>query len=265
MITNLSLGSNGRLGNQMFQYAMLLGIKYKLGFSIMIDEAINEKSIYGQCELLNCFSLKECNFYNIKDIFVPNEYDEEHFNFAPRFFKKIDDNTNFKGYFQSEKYFEHCIEEVKKEFTFKENIQKIAREFLSPFKNEHLVAIHVRRGDYVNQPNYHPVCSLTYYEQSLKVLSNNKNRYIIFSDDIEWCKDNLPVENAVFSHNSTSVDLCIMSMCNDNIIANSSFSWWGAWLNSNPNKIVIAPKIWFGPLYGHYDTTDLYCKEWIHI
>lgn len=264
MITNLSLGSNGRLGNQMFQYAMLLGIKHKHGFDIMLDERIDEKSIYGYLELLKCFSLKECHFFNEKDIHVPHRYDEERFHFDPRFFKKIVDGTNFHGYFQSEKYFEHCKDAIQKEFTFRESIIQQATEFLAPYQDKHLVSVHVRRGDYVNLPNQHPVCSIDYYTEAMKQFPNDV-QYVCVSDDIAWCKEHLPMKNIVFSENSTPVDLCIISLCQDNIIANSSFSWWGAWLNANANKKVIAPALWFGPFYSHYDTSDLYCPGWIQL
>lgn len=265
MITNLSLGSGGRLGNQMFQYAMLVGIKHKLGFEIMIDEEIDKKSIYGHCELVRCFSLRECHFYNKSGIYAPNHYSEERFDFDRRFFKKIDDNTNFDGYFQSEKYFEHCKDTVRKEFVFKDEIQKQAKEFCLPMEGKRLVSIHVRRGDYVSLPGHHPLCGVEYYEKAMSHFSEDV-QYICFSDDITWCRNNLPsAKNLIFSENTTGVDLCIMSMCNDNIIANSSFSWWGAWLNPTPDKKVIAPKVWFGTFYSHYDTSDLYCKEWVRV
>lgn len=261
MITNLNLGSSGRLGNQMFQYAMLLGIKHKHGFAVILDETINSSSIYGHCELLTCFDLKECHFFNRRDIYTPINYQEERFNFDRRFFKKIVDSTNFEGYFQSEKYFEHCKDVVRSEFTFKPHIKESADKFLSSVQGKRLVSIHVRRGDYVNQPNYHPVCSLDYYREAIKHF-NNDVKFIVFSDDISWCKENLGLDNALYSENSTAVDLCIMSKCDDHIIANSSYSWWGAWLNLNVNKKVIAPKIWFGPYYQHHDTKDLYCEGW---
>jgi hypothetical protein len=89
---------------------------------------------------------------------------------------------------------------------------------------------------------------------------------MVFSDDIEWCKENLQLENSTFvSTDSDYVDLCLMSMCNHHIIANSSFSWWGAWLNKNKDKKVVAPNQWFGSAYEHYKLNDLYCENWIII
>jgi len=265
MITNLALGSNGRLGNQMFQYAMLLGIKNKLGFEVIIDEEVSQKSIYGHFELTNCFQLKECHFYNISGIYTPTTYEEERFIFDSRLFKKITDNTNFHGKFQSEKFFTHCEDFVRKEFTFRSHIVEESKNFLEPFKNKRLISLHVRRGDYLNSQNFHPLCSLEYYKKAITHFGDDV-QYVVMSDDIQWCRENLQIENAIYSKNSTpSIDMCIMSLCNDHIIANSTFSWWGAWLNSNLDKKVIAPKVWFGPLYSHYDTSDLYCKNWIKI
>ena len=261
MITNSTLGFSGRLGNQMFQYAMLVGIKYKHGSEIILDEDISKKSIYGFCELTEYFTLKECHFYNKRDIIAPHIFEEERFHFDSRFFKKISDNMDFHGYFQSEKYFEHCKDAVRKEFTFKPHIVAEAEKFLEPYKDKHLVSIHIRRGDYVPQPNFHPVCSIEYYKEAMKLFDDVQ--FVVFSDDISWCKENFAFKNVVYSENTSGVDMCIMSKCHDNIIANSTFSWWASWLNDSPSKKIVAPKIWFGPFYSHYDTSDLYQKNWI--
>lgn len=261
MITFEKLASNGRLGNQMFQYALLLGIEHKLGHRIVLSESIDSESIYGRFELQRTFNLTRAHFYNKRDISYKETYKEERFHYDARFFKKVHDYMNFEGYFQSEKYFAHCKNVVQQEFTFHHHIQEEAKKFLEPVMHKTKVSLHVRRGDYVHQPNYHPLCGIDYYKEAINNFSDDE-QFVIISDDIEWCKENLPVKNAIYTNFEPGTDMCIMSMCDHNIIANSTFSWWGAWLNLNVNKKVIAPKIWFGPYYQHYDTKDLYCEGW---
>lgn len=250
MITYSYLGRNGRLGNQMFQYALLLGIQDKLDRKIVLNENI------GNIQLLQCFDIKDCHFYNERDIYAPNKFEERQFHFDKKVFR-TEDHTDFKGYFQTEKYFEHCRDKVRRSFTFKSHIQEHAKNWIAPYKQHNLVSLHVRRTDYVNLPNHHPLCSLDYYKAAISKFPDS--HFIVFSDDIEWCKENLKLDNATFSDTGSDfVDLCVMSMCDNHIIANSSFSWWGAWLNPNEDKQVIAPKIWFGPAYFHWKTDDLY-------
>jgi hypothetical protein len=261
MITFDKLASNGRLGNQMFQYALLLGIENKFGYRIVLNESIDSESIYGRFELQRTFNIKHAHFYNKRDISYKETYKEERFHYDTRFFKKVRDYMNFEGYFQTEKYFAHCKDVVRDEFVFRDSIQEQAKKFLEPVADKIKVSIHVRRGDYVPQPNYHPVCTLDYYKEAINSFPSDV-QFVVISDDIEWCKEHLPVSNAIYSNFDTGIDMCVMSMCNHNIIANSTFSWWGAWLNSYEHKKVIAPKIWFGPYYQHYDLKDLYCEGW---
>jgi hypothetical protein len=250
MITYSYLGKNGRLGNQMFQYALLLGVQAKLGHNIVLNENI------GAIQLLQCFDIKGCHFFNERDIFAPNKFEEHQFHFDKKVFR-AEDHTDFKGYFQTERYFEHCRDKVRQEFTFKEEIKNRAEAWIEPYKQHNLVSLHVRRTDYVHLPNHHPLCTLDYYKAA--ILQFPDAHFIIFSDDIEWCKENLQIENATFADTGSDyIDLCVMSMCNHHIIANSSFSWWGAWLNPSETKRVTAPKIWFGPAYFHWKTEDLY-------
>jgi hypothetical protein len=130
--------------------------------------------------------------------------------------------------------------------------------------------MHIRRGDYVDLQNHHPLQPIEYYQKSVNIIGKNMH-YLVFSNDIEWCKlnltkDSLGVKNIVYVENMKPYeDLLLMQQCNHNIIANSSFSWWGAWLNSNDNKKVIAPKLWFGPAYKDFNSPDNYCNEWIVI
>jgi hypothetical protein len=250
MITYSALGNNGRLGNQLFQYALLLGVQAKLDRNIVLPETI------GNIQLFQCFDIKGCHFFNERDIFSPCRFEERQFHFDKKVFR-TEDHTDFKGYFQTEKYFEHCRDKVRETFIFKEEIKDRANQWIESYKQHNLVSLHVRRTDYVHLPNHHPLCTLDYYKTAIAEFPDA--HFIIFSDDIEWCKENLQIENATFADTGSDyVDLCVMSMCNHHIIANSSYSWWGAWLNPSETKRVIAPKIWFGPAYFHYKIEDLY-------
>ena len=250
MITYSALGNNGRLGNQLFQYALLLGVQAKLDRNIVLPETI------GNIQLFQCFDIKGCHFFNERDIFSPCRFEERQFHFDKKVFR-TEDHTDFKGYFQTEKYFEHCRDKVRETFVFKEAIKDRANQWIESYKQHNLVSLHVRRTDYVHLPNHHPLCTLDYYKTAIAEFPDA--HFIIFSDDIEWCKENLQIENATFADTGSDyVDLCVMSMCNHHIIANSSYSWWGAWLNPSETKRVIAPKIWFGPAYFHYKIEDLY-------
>jgi hypothetical protein len=157
------------------------------------------------------------------------------------------------GYFQSSKYFEGYEDDVRREFTFREKTTVNI-----PNKT---VSIHVRRDDYLEHSHYHPVCSLDYYHAAMREFKGYN--FLVFSDDKEWCLQNFKIPNVSISMaNSAQEDLHLMSKCDHHIMANSSFSWWGAWLNTNKNKKVIAPKQWFGPGYNGWDTRDLYEPTW---
>jgi hypothetical protein len=171
------------------------------------------------------------------------------------------------GYYQSEKYFIENEELIRSMFSFSDSVIESVRSKNSELLNQDIpkVSIHLRRGDYLKWPNHHPVLPIDYFVSATEKFPEN-SVYLVFSDDLQWCKDNFPEGNYVFIEGQTDVeDLCLMTMCDHNCIANSTFSWWGAWLNKNPNKIVVAPKKWFGPAYDHFSAKDLYCPSWIVI
>ena len=160
------------------------------------------------------------------------------------------------GYFQSEKYFEDCREEVKKEFSFR-NPQQFTLL-------ENTVSIHVRRGDYMKHPNHHPLCSMDYYNRAMSEFKGYN--FLVCTDDKKWCKENFKQDNVQVSLlEDASQELELMSWCEHHIIANSSFSWWSAWLGHNKDKRVVAPAKWFGPAYSHMQTQDLYVEDWLVI
>lgn len=257
MITFSRLGNYGHLGNQMFQYALLKGVAAKNNLVYALPKQNHH--------LFECFDIK-CKVYDLdesKDVISKMKIHlEKKFNYNETVFT-CGDNTDYSGYYQTEKYFSFIKNEIEKDFTFKQEIRNSSYEIYKSIKKErHLVSLHVRRGDYVNLQQYHPLCTIEYYQEALKSLSGCD--IVCFSDDIQWCKNNLNrISQSIFycESNNPYIDMCLMSMCDHNIIANSSFSWWGAWLNKNPDKIVTAPKKWVGPSL-HINTDDVVPKNW---
>jgi hypothetical protein len=169
-------------------------------------------------------------------------------------------NIILSGYYQSEKYFIDHKKEIKNLFApSKEINDSLANKYGNV--SDH-TSLHIRRGDYLQLPTHHPTCTIDYYH---KALANFDGKVLVFSDDIDWCRKTFQDSRFEFVEGNLDYeDLHLMSMCKNNIIANSSFSWWGAWLNDTPNKVVIAPKIWFGSAISH-NTKDLLPQSWITI
>ena len=263
MIGFNNLGSYGRLGNQMFQYATLVGISKKHNYEYAIPPSNFENEWYDH-QLFEVFELN-----GLKHIgFVPQNfhvYQEKHFHFDEGLYNNIPDNVNLFGYFQSEKYFKNAESEVRRDLKFKDTILSPCLEYRKEIPGE-VISLHIRRGDYVNNQGNHPVQPLSYYEEALSKFDENIP-VMIFSDDPEWCKEQELFKSDRFlvsESNSNVHDLCLMTLCDHFIIANSSFSWWGAWLSENKNKKVYAPKNWFGPALNH-DTKDLLPESWIKL
>jgi len=271
------LGSNGRLGNQMFQYAGLRGIAANRNFEWLIPRPDNYgDSNYGLFDCFEMSSVKEENFGQLDAQSIATGQ----FHFSQEFFDNCPDNINLHDYFQTEKYFKNVEDVIRNDFSFKKEIVESCLEILDKLINP--IFIHIRRGDYVNQPDNHPVCPITYYENSLNHF-NDTSSVLIFSDDPEWCKsqelfsdDRFLISEFNLTYNQTSdtndgrvkslipyYDLCLMSMCQGGIIANSSMSWWGAWLIENPTQPIVAPNPWFGKNYSHYDMSDLIPERWV--
>ena len=262
MITHKSIGYGGRLGNQMFQYAALKSQALRLNIDCYLPnhtiikqeglfDSTNNKWIQYKLDLFDCFNLTAL----LLDQTEINLYLETNFLYENSILD-ISDNTAIEGYFQSYKYFEYYKDEILKEFTFKDEILDKCKLEISKYLNP--VAIHVRRGDYVNHPGFWNVTP-EYFQESLNCFNDKDYTFLIFSDDIEWCKQIFPDEVVFIEGNNQFEDLCLMSLCHHNIISNSSYSWWGAYLNQNPNKKIIAPQNWFIPAKS---LNDLYPKNW---
>lgn len=254
MFFHTQLGNNGRLGNQLFQIASTLGIaktnrstalfpywKYDKYFEKPIPHGV-QKGI----------PLKEAAF-NYQRV-------------------KVDGSIDYDlcGYFQSEKYFEHIVQEVKEQFTFKKQFAESVYNKISPSllpNKKTLVAISVRRGDYLNNPNY--VClGDEYYKNAISIINEKvteQKQFIVFSDDIPWCKRYFG-EGFVYTDRLDAVEqLCLLTQCRHFITANSTYSWWGAWLGEKENSIVIAPDKWFGTGLAHLNDSDIIPHRWLKI
>lgn len=260
MITYNSIGKYGRFGNQMFQYATLFAIAKERGYEFGVPHQLKSDNEYLNFCLLECFSnLSAKDSTNIKNV---NKAQERQFTYNPGIFG-ISNNTDICGYFQSEKYFINYREQLLIEYNFNKDIQQKAFDMRSLTKNK-AISIHLRLGDYLNLQDCHPVCSIEYYQEALKMLPDDLLIYV-FSDDIEKATKFFDFINrkVVFTEsNDKYVDMCLMSLCDYHIIANSSFSWWGSWLSNS--KKTIAPAKWFGdsPTVPK-NWSDIYCKDWI--
>jgi len=255
MIGFNALGQLGRLGNQMFQFSALKGIARNRGFEYCFPPSRN-KNEWVDHQLFSPFKLSSTSQLNIQfiDIDRPTVM-EETFSFNEKIFNECPDWVSIQGYFQTEKYFKHIRDELLKDFQFKNEILEPCKEMISQFDTKP-ISLHIRRTDYLTNSN-HTALGLDYYEQALHQFDDRQ--VFIFSDDPKWCNQQELFSDDRFliaEGNSNYVDLCLMTLCSGHIIANSSFSWWGAWL-SNSNRIV-APSGWFnGSNNNHLDTKDL--------
>ena len=256
------LGKLGQLGNQMFQYAATKGVASKLDVPFMIPNhrEVFDDGIGNRYTILLFDAFKLTSASLLGTLRTENYVQENGFTFNKDLFK-IDktENCSLYGFFQTEKYFKHIEKQIRKDFAFKDEIKDECDDLIKQFTNP--IALHIRRGDFIWNNKNHPPLSLDYYKSALESFDSDRE-VIIFSDDTEWCKEQELFADdrfAVAEGGDQFYDLCLMSMCDDFIIANSTFSWWGAWL-ANRGKVV-APKNWFGETLGH-DTKDLYCKGW---
>lgn len=250
MIFMSQIGSNGKLGNQMFQWAALFGI----------SKAHNdEEFVFSPGRLLDIFKITDgINFENYKAEGPKFIYQERSFDFAPECVdpRAIVSGIDFRGYFQSELYWKHSKDKLLKQFTFKKPYK---------FENEYdFVSVHVRRGDYLQLQNTHPCPTVEWYEEQMNKFENRK--FVLFSDDIQWCKSAFSqLDKEIFFVDNVENDfeeLSLMTTATDAIIANSSFSWWGAYLGPHQrNGRVIAPKKWFGDA-GPKKWDSIYCVGW---
>lgn len=236
----------GGLGNQLFQIAAGSSLAKDLGVEFILPNGQHYLPLQGN----NIETYKTNILKNIKfnDSFSANKflvYNEPAFKYVE--LPKVDWLYLF-GYFQSEKYFKHNRDYIKSMFSIDE---------VDIPKNS--ISLHLRQGDYKKSPGIHPIQTIDYFKNAIEIIGSYSKLYI-FSDSEIPNDFNFPNCEVVNTKNDYT-DFCIMANCNHNIIANSTFSWWAAYLNRNDNKKVVAPKIWFGPK-GPQDWQDIYCDGW---
>ncbi|HSD07371.1 alpha-1,2-fucosyltransferase [Flavobacterium sp.] len=286
----------GGLGNQMFQYAFASILAKKNNTKLVIEDSIytiiDKKEGYTPRSFELSIFDNEYNFAKKSDITLftnlsllhkvkrkfklnyPKKIDEQTFEYSSKL-NSLKAPVFATGYFQSYKYFIGYEKYIKDLFVFP--VDKLSKEnigLIPVLQNNNTIAIHIRRGDYVTDKvtnQFHGICSFEYYEEAiLKITSKIDNpNLVFFSDDPQWVKENFegfPFNKIFIAHNkglNSWADMFLMSICSHNIIANSSFSWWGAWLNNNPEKIVVAPKDWFQA--KDIDINSIIPEEWVII
>ncbi len=274
----------GGLGNQMFQYAYAKVLELN-GYDVVLDissyatyilhggyqldkynislNVIDKKENKTMQKIRNKFGVKSSNILEEASLRYDSGY------LSPK------EGMQIHGYFQSEKYFLKIRKILLQDFFIRSSLSiytvKIECEIKQSKKS---CSLHIRRGDYINNKEtatVHGSCSLSYYYRAMKEIEKEDGEvnYFIFSDDIAWVAKYLKVTNAIYIESQEEKipheDIYLMSLCTHNIIANSSFSWWGAWLNNNSNKMVIAPKKWFLDKRLLEQSGDIVCKSWIRI
>lgn len=275
----------GGIGNQMFQYALgrHLAAKQKVQLNYFFE---NPKGAIPRGLELNNFNIQattasELAIFKVKG-FKQSVFDkywvnnlllgrrsaiERKYSFNPAVLE-MPDNSFLKGYWQSEKYFLPIRELLLNDFKLKNEISPEAKEIEQQIRNSNSVAVHIRRGDYLSPKNSEIYIALgaDYYQNSARLILENKTdcKFFVFSDDYNWAKENFEL-NAAFEvlkpNENPATDLYLMSQCKHQITANSSYSWWAAWLNTNPEKMVISPKKWFKtPVF---ETDDRIPESWI--
>ena len=260
MIGFNAIGQLGRLGNQMFQFAALKGIARNRGYEYCFPPTRNQNE-WTDHQLFNPFKLINTGELNCQFLDADRKtVSEDSFSFNQELFDTCPDWVNLQGFFQTEKYFKHIKDEIRGDFSFRDEIYTPSTKMISGCKDP--IALHIRRTDYLTNPN-HSIVPMDYYLRALNEFDSDRD-VLIFSDDPDWCLNNILFEGDRFLVSETGnqyLDMCMMTLCKGHIIANSSFSWWGAWL-SNSEK-VIAPKGWFEASKNqHLNVSDLIPEEW---
>lgn len=278
----------GRLGNLLFQYAVgrHLAIKHNTTLTLNFNGYLNRANLHALAAVKQLKHLNiNANFYypvarrllqNFLDDRVSPDahpiYFEKHFGFDANVLLQPD-GICLNGFFQSEKYFKAIKQIIKADLELKnspphDEVLKVEDRILST----NSVAMTFRRGDYIGNP-LHEVCTMQYYTRAVKYIGERSHspHFFIFSDDISWCRRHVNIPNGEFvdlRNCKTNVvqQLRLMSLCKHNIIANSTFPWWGAWLNTNSNRITIAPNKWFNhEAMNKLALKDTIPEDWIRI
>lgn len=272
----------GGMGNQMFQYALGRSLSLKYNTELKIDLSFLKRRDMGPGFVYRDYDLdlfKVAEDFDINPTSNVMRADEPHFHYSQDMMNAISQilpsmtNLQLNGYWQTPKYFNDFERIIRLDFQFKDKVEdsdnKSIREMYNLIKNTNSVMINVRRADYLNS-NFHGVMGNDFIMNGVEIIKSKVENphFFIFSDDIEWCKENIKLDNmTLVDHNykghKFGYYLQLMSTCKHFIIPNSTFAWWGAWLNNNPDKIVIAPKQWFTD--NNINTNDIIPSDWIRI
>ncbi|MBL7932745.1 MAG: alpha-1,2-fucosyltransferase [Bacteroidia bacterium] len=283
----------GGLGNQLFQYATAKALAERHKTELRLDLSFLQTDPKGQHTHrhfeLDAFRIRAAIALNseVQKFTNPGLFQkalsklslstkkrivENGFEYKPES-RSWPGNCYLDGFWQSEKYFFQIRKTLLSDLELKKSLSEASRNLAEQIDNVMSVSLHIRRGDYIHLKSantFHGVLPLSYYYDAITVLNAKLKKYtvFVFSDDLEWVKSNLKINAPVVyvdyqDENKTATDLVLMSMCKHNIIANSSFSWWGAWLNKNENKLVVAPNPWFRNT--SVNTKDLIPGTWTQI
>lgn len=280
----------GGLGNQMFQYAFYKSLLAK-GIETKVDiNGYKNYKLHNGYELEKIFNVNplkanidECLKYGmpknnlisrvLRKLKVKNSesyYEQEaieSLQYAPEKYN-FNKNMYMNGYWASYKWFQDIDNEIRRDFTFKYELDDKNKFIANDIRESNSVSLHIRRGDYLKYDIYQGICTKDYYEKAINYIIERveNTKFFIFSNDIEWCKKNLKLDNIYYIDNNTGLnsykDMQLMSLCKYNIVANSSFSFWGGHLNSNPKKIVIRPHKF---LNLDYEKEDIFPASWVKI
>ena len=281
----------GGLGNQLFQYAAARHLAHLNNTELYLDIKSLENTPTG--ETIGQFELDKFNInakiadestlksflgcgFTKKDKFMTQffsvgrrkKYEFNNYGFDEHLLN-LHGNYYIKGFFQSEKYFKDIASIISQELEVKKELININQEIIDEIKSKNSVSIHIRRGDHaknLTSMDAHSLCSKDYFKKSIKYMKENVGancKFYLFTDDKEWVKNEMTMDEncELISGNSTIEDFYLMSLCKHNIISNSTYSWWAAWLNMNPEKIVVMPKYWTNHLVT--EEIKLKPKNWI--
>lgn len=270
----------GGLGNQLFIYAFYLQMKKRYNdVRIDLSDMVHYHVHHGY-EMHRVFGLPAIEFCinqplkkTLEFLFFQTIIERKQKGSLEAYTRKyLWPFVYFKGFYQSERYFDEIKDEIRQTFAFQtEQANPQSKKMLQQIEADpKAVSLHIRRGDYLQPKHWDSIgciCQLPYYQNAISEMNQKIEQptYYIFSDDIKWVKENLPLDQAVYidwnKGEDSWQDMMLMSKCKHHIICNSTFSWWGAWLNPKKDKIVLAPEKWF----NHSETPYIYPQEWIKI
>jgi hypothetical protein len=270
----------GGMGNQMFQYAIARNLSLKYNTELKIDLSFLNRRDLGSNFVYRDYDLNIFNVFEDFDITSTSVYrlNETHFHYSKQVDIDIENSVRnnisvlLNGYWQTPLYFKDFESQIRKDFYFKDKVESLSNEVNNMYqkiKNCNSVMLNVRRTDYLNT-NFHGVMGMEYINKAVEIINSKieNPHYFIFSDDVDWCEENIKLNNMTVVDHSYKGEkfgyyLQLMKSCKHFIIPNSTFAWWAAWLNENSDKIVIAPTQWFTDT--KINTNDLIPNSWIRI